>query len=448
VAAVPVPAVATRKKASAPTTTTNLGRTIVQRRAFLTGATAGLVGGATLGWAGSRWLRHEQAPLMPDDAADRAGALGLPGPYPGRVVEVHHPGSIENKKRDRAAVRAMIARGMCELVGSDDATEAWRRFFAPGDRVGIKVVPVGKPDSISSHEVVHEIVEGLSSAKVRRRDILVFERYRNEFIDAGYLANLPEGVHWECSSAQYDEQQVAIDGFPDGRRVDHVAGYDRDVYRELAYCSPLHDARDDRRFRSHLSTIITRKIDKFISIPVLKDHRSAGVTLSLKNLSHGSVNNVARSHITRYNPVEGYYHGATINQCGEFIPAAVSLPPIRQKAVLQILDGLLGTWEGGPGIWNKTFATWQYKSLLFATDPVALDHVGWQIIDEKRAAEGWPSVAQMGLEGKYRLVEWRDRIQCPSEQFQMRQPEHVALAATLGLGVFDLKQIDHRKIKL
>ncbi|HEX5444823.1 MAG TPA: DUF362 domain-containing protein [Pirellulales bacterium] len=420
----------------------------MDRRTFLTGAAAGLAGGAALGWTGRHWLRPGPAPVLPAEGIVRAGELGLPGPYPGRVIEVHHPGSIANKKRDRDAIRAMIGRGMRELVGSDDATEAWRRFFSPGDRVGIKVVPVGKPDSISSYEVVQEVIEGLRSAKVRLNDILVFERYRNEFIEAGYVANLPERVHWECSAAQYDEKQVAIDGFPDGHRIDHVAGYDRDVYRELAYCSPRHDQHDDRRFRSHLSNIITRKVDKFISIPVLKDHRSAGVTLSLKNLSHGSVNNVARSHITRYNPAEGYYPGATINQCGEFIPAAVSLPPIRQKAVLQILDGLLGTWEGGPGIWNKTFATWEYQSLLFATDPVALDHVGWRIIDAKRAAEGWPAVGQMGLEAEYRMVEWKEGIRCPSEQFARRQPEHIALAATLGLGVFDWKQIEHRKIVL
>ena len=239
-----------------------------------------------------------------------------------------------------------------------------------------------------------------------------------------------------------------INGHLKGEPKDHVAGYDRDVYREMAYCAPRHDAQDDRRFRSHLSNIISRKVDKFISIPVLKDHRSAGVTLALKNLSHGSVNNVARSHISSFNPASGYYHGVAINQCGEFIPAAVSLPPIREKAVLQILDGLLGTWEGGPGNWNKTFATWEYKSLLFATDPVALDHVGWKIIDAKRAKEGWPSVARMGLEGEYRLVDWKDGIRAPSEQFEMRQPEHIPLAATLGLGIFDPKRIDHRRHKI
>ena len=35
-----------------------------------------------------------------------------------------------------------------------------------------------------------------------------------------------------------------------------------------------------------------REVNKLINLPVLKDHQSAGVTLALKNLSHGLVNNV------------------------------------------------------------------------------------------------------------------------------------------------------------
>jgi hypothetical protein len=208
---------------------------------------------------------------------------------------------------------------------------------------------------------------------------------------------------------------------------------------------PEHDPKDDRRFRSHLSVIVTKKIDKFISIPVLKDHRSSGVTLALKNFSHGLNNNVCRSHIIW----RGRPHadkGGTLNQCGTFIPALASLEPIRQKAVLQILDGLVGTWEGGPHTGNKTFATWQYKSLFFATDPVALDRVGWEIIDKKRAAEGWPGVAAMGLDAKTDVGMVKGKPY--PEQLHIRQPQHISLAETLGLGVFDMNKIEHRRIEL
>ncbi len=410
------------------------------RRAFTAGVGTGLLtagAGWASWWAWKNHVRTDQPPTHED------GPLGIPGPYPGRVVEVSHPGAVRNLKRNRAVVKRMIDRGMTQLVGSDDPTEAWRRFFQPGDRVGVKVVPVGKPHSISSYEVVQEVISGLRSAKVRLRDILVFERYKNEFMACNYNTILPDGVHWECSSAAYDDRQVRLDGQPEGRagRESRIAGYDRDVYRELPYCAPAHDGTDERRFQSHVSKIITQRVDKFISIPVLKDHRSAGVTLALKNLSHGSVNNVARSHIVHQHET---HDGHSLNQCGTFIPAMVTLPPIREKAVLQILDGLVGTYEGGPGNWNSTFSLWEFQSLFFATDPVALDHVGWRIIDAKRAAEGLPRVAEMGVDAYAGLHEFRPSR--PSEQFHIRQPQHIALAAAAGLGVFDMAAIDHRRL--
>ena len=60
------------------------------------------------------------------------------------------------------------------------------------------------------------------------------------------------------------------------------------------------------------------------------------------------------------------------------------------------MDGLIGVYEGGPGQWNRTWGTWRQRSLYFATDPVAMDHVGWDIIDAKRLEQGWQPVARMG----------------------------------------------------
>jgi len=425
------------------------------RRNFLMGAAGGAVAGGAAVWAAMRAFEHQpmphQAALAPaDDVRPGSDLPPLPGKYPGRVREIYHSQAAKGIKRNREAIQAMLARGMKELVAdSGNEVEAWRAFFKPGDRVGIKVVPVGRPDSISSPELVQEVIAGLQSAGVRARDILVFDRYENEFRICKYPDILPDGVHWECESVDYDEQQVRLDGQLVGQGSSNKSsGYDRDVYREIPLCAPEHDPKDDRRFRSHLSKIISRKIDKMIGLPVLKDHRSSGVTLALKNLSHGSVNNVCRSHISTWDAARvPYASGMTINNCGLFIPSVVSLPEIRQKSVLQILDGLVATYEGGPGSWNATFATWNRNSLMFATDPVAMDHIGWMIIDEKRKEKGWKPVAQMGLEGHHRLLKVGDR-RIPSEQFQMRQPEHISIAARLGLGTFPRHLIDYRKIDI
>lgn len=342
--------------------------------------------------------------------------LGIPGPYPGRVIEVHHPGSVVQRKVQLQPVRDMVRRGMAELTGAPGDVDAWRRFFEPEDVVGIKVNPVGAPRAISSHELVHEVVAGVRSAGVKAKDIIVFDRYRRQFRRAGYVRNLPEGVRWDASVEDYDPVQLDIDG------------YDPEVYREMDLVSVSdHDPRDDRSRRSHLSLIVSRKVNKIINLPVLKDHGSAGVTLALKNMSHGFVNNVARSHAT-----------PTTNACNTFIPAIVSIPQIRSRVVLHILDGTRAVWEGGPSA--RAATTWDERTMYFATDPVALDRIAWEVVDRKRVAMGLPVVAQSHFR--------QPRDEEARRFHSYRQPQHIELASALGLGVFDRGEISHSRVEL
>ena len=457
------------------------------RRGFLLGAGAGLAAGVPLTLWAERPLReigrHVLEPFRGVAKEDPKPAYAMPGPFPGRVVEVRHRDAVRpDNAVNAAAVRDMMGRGMCELTGAEHPREAWKRFFGAGDVVGVKVNPVGKGKpgavgAISNKEVLLEVVLRLRDAGVKPADIIVFERYATEFRLAGYedlmRERVMDGVRWLASSSGYDDTQLSIDGFAnrrDEREHDpHVAGYDPDVFVTMGYCHPRHSPRDDRRFRSHLSAIVTRMVNKIVTLPVLKDHRSAGVTLALKNMSHGFNNNVARSHIADIPRLGGAV--SSPNQCDTFIPTAAGQLAIRQKATLHILDGLIGVYEGGPGNWNRTWGTWRRKSLFFATDPVALDHVGWDIIDAKRAEQGWQPVAQMGQLQQVPAVQLSSRLAAlaaqgvPSalaaaatgqnapgiqdtEQFDRRQPEHIPLAGLHGLGVFDARGIEHRVVQL
>ena len=147
------------------------------------------------------------------------------------------------------------------------------------------------------------------------------------------------------------------------------------------------DPKDDRKYRSHLGKLVTKVVNKIVGLPVLKDHGSAGVTGALKNMSHGSVNNVARSHSNTFT-----------NVCNQFIPQVVSHPIIRSKFVLQIMDGIRGVYQGGPFAWANENGkwTWEYNALFLATDPVALDHVEWDIVDAKRVEQKLPPSAPRG----------------------------------------------------
>ena len=395
----------------------------LRRRDFLASAAAAL---PVLGAA-----RYASAaePLLAA-APKLAGSLGAPGPFPGRVIEARNPGMIREGKKDRTAIKKALDRGMKELVGSDDATQAWRSFFEPGDVVGIKVVPNGYPLAHSSPELMLEVIEGLKAAGVKTSDMFVYDRYRAEFMDAKMHEAVPAGIKWGGLTPDDDGTQLLID-FP-GFKNDPIAGYDRDEFVEMNLVGQGLDPKDDRTRRSHLGTLVTKRINKLVMLPVLKDHGSAGVTGALKNMSHGSVNNVARSHST-----------PDSNACNTFIPEVVNHPILRKKCVLQIMDGIRGIFQKGPFGRHPEFA-WEYNALFLATDPVAMDHVEWRIIDEKRKASGLPPVAATGKVGLDPLG---------TEGFDIRQPQHITLAANLGLGLFDFKSpkgrrfsIDHRVI--
>jgi uncharacterized protein (DUF362 family) len=332
---------------------------------------------------------------------------GLPGPYPGRVIAVQSPASIVAGQYQPAVIDQMMNRGMLELTGAPGWPDAWRALFEPGDVVGIKVSPVGGPKLCSDVSVLRRIVDGLEQAGVKRTDIIVYSRYRQEILETNIDKWLPDGVRWAGASEQYNDVQLDMDG------------YDRDHYMEMALIKPGDDPNDSHFRRSYVAKVIAQQVNKFINLPVLKHHQSAGVTICLKNMSHGMVNNVNRSHLT-----------PTLNACGIFIPSVVNLPVIRQKAVLQICDGVKASFHGGPGY--KPQYVWEHKTMYFATDPVALDKTGLRAIDEQRARVGMASVALSKPD------QFSTFLNC--------QVEHIEIAGMLGLGVFEDKKIDVRRI--
>jgi hypothetical protein len=366
------------------------------------------------GWTRRDWLRTAATALTLPQLALAAqvsgkakpAKLGMPGLHPGRVVAVTHPRCIVDGKFYREPINSMIDEGMMELTDASDAPEAWRQFFERGDVVGIKLTPVGGPLVMSCAEVVQRVIAGLESAGVRRQDIVVYDRYRDQFLKMGFDQWLPDGVRWMFASQEYDNVQQSIEG------------YDPDQYMEMAVTLPGQDASSLTARRSYVAKFISKEVNKLVNLPALKDHQSAGITLALKNLSHGLVNNVARSHTS-----------STLNVCGAFIPAAVSLPVIREKVVLNILDGIKGLYHGGPSA--RSEFVWEHRTLYFSTDPVAVDRVGWKAIDQKRVAVGMKPIAEAKPD--------------QFSSFLNRQPEHVEIAGALGLGIWDERRIDLRR---
>jgi hypothetical protein len=289
--------------------------------------------------------------------------------------------------------------------------------------------PVGNPLANSSSELMLEVIEGLKAAGVRTGDIVVFERYRDEFIAAKMHQAVPDGIDWCGLGVEYNAHQTDLRGVDNLKtdNLDRVTGYDPDEFMVMESVGYGEDPKDERTKQSHLGLLVTRRVNKIVLLPVLKDHGSAGVTGALKNMSHGLVNNVCRSHST-----------PDTNVCNQFIPQVVAHPIIRKKCVLHIMDGIKGVFQGGPAA-SKPEWTWENNALLFATDPVAMDHVLWQQIDAKRKEKGLPPVGASGKLGLDPLGK---------EGFDIRQPQHIRLAANLGLGLFEFNSPRGRRFSI
>jgi uncharacterized protein (DUF362 family) len=249
----------------------------------------------------------------------------------------------------------------------------------------------------------------LNQAGVSDDKIVIFNRYREEAVECGIDKWARPGMRFTAAAPAYDNSQLAIDG------------YDENHFMEMALVKPGDDPASPRSRRSYVAKVVSTDVNKIINLPVLKHHQSAGVTIALKNMSHGFVNNVNRSH---YSP--------TANSCGTFIPAVVSLPIIRQKVVLHVVDAVRAQYHGGPS--GKPQFQWEPKTLYFGTDPVALDRTGWKVLDARRKAAGMAPIA--------------DSKPDSASHFLNCQVEHVELAAALGLGVFKDNEISVKNVRL
>lgn len=349
---------------------------------------------------------HVNAPELP------ASPLSMPGLYPGRVVEVFHSRSIVNRRMWQPAVEQMLDEGMKALTGERAPGDAWAKFVSPSDVVALKVNPSSAPPTITSIALVRTVIRSLNAAGVRNRNIVIYDRNSNQLEVNGYHALVPPGVRIIGL-----DQRWSVD---DERRD----GYDPTVFCEM-------DCFGERETRSYLASIVASGADKIINLPCLKEHNASGVTGCLKNIAYGSFNNVARTH-------EG-----TKTYTDPVIAVMCSVPAIRHKTVLNIMDGIRAVYHGGPFAWNPEFV-WDARTLLIGTDAVAVDRIELEIVEQQRKERGVPSLWDRSPEhiGRSADIE-RTALKNPF----YREPRHIRTASELGLGTWDLARIDRRKVQ-
>jgi hypothetical protein len=84
---------------------------------------------------------------------------------------------------------------------------------------------------------------------------------------------------------------------------------------------------------------------------------------------------------------------------------------------------------------------------MFGTDPVAIDRLLIDIIDEERKRQGAISIWDRN-EKTLDFMNGKKRDDDPNVNIIIREPGHVEFAAKLGLGVADITKISLREIEL
>jgi uncharacterized protein (DUF362 family) len=383
----------------------------MDRREFVKSGVVGSAGLALSRYGFGTQNDSAMPPLPPIEThglPQKASPLGMPGLFPGRVVEISAKDAIVRNRVSQPLIKEMLRRGMQELTAETSSEAAWARFVQPTDVVGIKINPSGAPACCSSPEIVREIVSALQAIGVPARNIVVYDRYAYEIDIGSYQALVPP--------------EIRVLGIQEA--YTGTAGYDMNIYCQANFFGEWET-------RSYMASVVAHEVTKIINVPTMKDHSAAGVTGCLKNLAYGTFNNVARSHRQPYSFTD------------PLIGVMCSVEPLRSKAVLHIMDGMRQVWHGGPLTQNQDFIA-QAGMLLIGTDPVAIDTIELNTIEAKRRQEGVPSLWEhdpASITPDSNLF-FRD----PKKNLFYRRPGHVASAGKLGLGISDLVRIEYRRL--
>ena len=410
------------------------------RRAFLKHSATFAGGALVLGHTG--WARR---------------ALG-PAPE-SRVVSVAASDMLVETKYNPAAVGRAFDAGMKELTGEKTAAGAWSSLFSPDDIVGIKINCIGAPRISSSLASINATIAGLKSSGVKENNIIIWDRVDREFQRTGLAVNKgPTGVRVMGISPGGESILPWVEGFDRNVYVSYEdgtlkkfrelikqgftkEGTHRDIFNSVTWLWTLcrqgnekakkyeseigrlymdyedregikriaeevahafDDVTIEDEEKSFLANLVSRDITKLVNIAVLKHNEDSGVTWAAKNIALGVTTNKVRFHI---------------DYCARAIPDILALPCLKNKMALHIGEAAKISTVSVAG------AQIAYDNrIFFSRDPVALDRIGLDILEEKRKEQGLDSIRSIST--------------------------HVAACAAKGLGTDDLSRIDLRALKV
>lgn len=355
----------------------------ISRRHFVKAAGLFTAGSA----AGGILLGGAEAAAAPENLLAKPPAEFVPLSVPGKVVKVSAKGDFPsimqpNQLWPKAEVaKRLLETALMEFTGAPNLVGALKKFIHKDDVVAIKPNGIAGQKGATmatNFELILPLVEGLIALGVPPSKITVYEQYPSYLVGTrvGLKRNpLPDGVVTGTHNNNHHTMRDIV------------------VYQGIKtrYC--------------HFFTQATAVID----LTMIKDHSICGYTGCLKNITHGNINN----------PHEHHAHNASPQ-----IAMLYNHPIVTSRVRLHVVDAFKIMYDKGP--LDKDPATRiPHGAVYVSTDPVALDTVGWQLIDRERTARGLKTLKEA-----------------------KREPRYIQTASELGLGLHDLNAIRLKQLEV
>lgn len=338
---------------------------------------------ATLGRAASA-AEAKVTPQLTDFVA-RPPEGFVPLRVPGLVTQVEAKGDFASMMQPNQLwprpelARLLLERALTELTGAPNMVEAMKRFVHPSERIAIKVNgiagQVGATMAVN-FELILPLVEALLAMGVPPERVTVYEQYPTYLMGCRVNVRqnkLPDGV---------------VTGTHNNR--DHVMPRIT-VFERV----PTRYAR----FLTEASALI--------DMTMMKDHSICGFTGAMKNVTHGNIDNPQDHHAHQASPQ---------------IAMLYNHPIVMSRVRLHITDAFKIIYDRGPLDKDARMRV-PHGSVYASTDAVALDRVGWKVIDDERVRRGGRTLSKAG-----------------------REPTYILRAAELGVGVGDWNDIRLRSV--
>ena len=298
---------------------------------------------------------------------------------PGRVVKVTKKDCLQANQLypKPEAAKEMLTRALTELTGKPDLPTAIQQFLHKDDIVVVKVNGIAKQNMGTNKELVLPFLEGMLAAGIPAGNITVLEQY-GDFLAGTRItpANVPAGI----------------------KVVTHGNGNATMEYRLIP------GTGTSTKFTRYLTEATAA-----INFALIKDHSICGYTGQLKNMTHGCSINPHDFHVHHASPQIAQMYAQDV---------------IKSRVRLNLADGYKVMADGGP-LWKRPEMVKIHEAVYASTDPVAMDTIGWEVVEKLRADLNLKTLTEAG-----------------------REPAYIKAAGDLGLGVSDRSKITLKEVAI